>query len=160
MSEANDVRLIQIKGRRKCFSRAVELNTSSLNSGDVFLLDTGKSTNIIYQWNGADANRIEKGKAMDVAKSIKDKERSGTSRVVVLEEGKVEDDNFWKYFEGKGSRDKIPSAEDGGDDLVVEKAIWERIKLFQIQEGEGQLELLEVGSSRLLRLDLWVTRYL
>ncbi len=53
---------------------------------------------------------------MDVAKSIKDKERSGTSRVIVLEEGKGEDDAFWGYFGGHG---KIQTADEGGDDLVV-----------------------------------------
>lgn len=36
----------------------------------------------LFQWNGSEANRIEKGKAMDIAKSIKDKERVG-ARVVI-----------------------------------------------------------------------------
>lgn len=98
-------RLFQIKGRRNIFVRQVEVSYTSLNKGDVFLLDAGKTKATIYQWNGSEANRIEKGKGMDVAKSIKDKERSGVSRVVVLDDGKSEHpeelEYFWKILGGK-----------------------------------------------------------
>ncbi len=146
----SDMRLIQIKGRRHCFVRRVELSCGSLNNGDVFLLDTGKNNgNIIYQWNGPDANRIEKGKGMDVAKSIKDKERSGVPKVVVLEAG-ADDSNFWECLGGKGS---IASTEDSGaDDLQAEKSLWDKVKLYQVcQPQENQFELVEMASGKLLK---------
>lgn len=40
---------------------------------------------------------------MDVAKNIKDKERNGVSRVVVVEEGSPDEEKFFKYFGGKGT---------------------------------------------------------
>jgi hypothetical protein len=57
-------RLLQIKGRRNLRVQTVPLSVDSLNSGDVFILDAGRS---IFQWNGKSANRIEKIKALEVA---------------------------------------------------------------------------------------------
>jgi len=131
----------------------VELSWKSLNKGDVFLLDTAKK-GVIYQWNGADANRIVKGKGMDVAKSIKDKERSGNSRVVILEDGKTDaEDDFWQLLGGKHP---IPASD--LDDVTAEKAVWSRVKLYQAQESSDPsaaemfgLELVEIGSARLFK---------
>jgi hypothetical protein len=36
------------------------------------------------QWNGAEANRIEKGKALDFAKRLKDKAHQGNGKIVVI----------------------------------------------------------------------------
>lgn len=155
-------RLIQIKGRKRIFVRRVELSISSLNEGDVFLLDTGKKGSVIYQWNGPQSNRIEKGKAMDVAKSIKDKERAGLHKVVVLESG-VDDEEFWTLLTGSHSKSKgkykISSAEEGGDDSLAEKALWERVKLFKVclEDTSGPLahpELIEIGCNRLYKEEL------
>jgi len=41
----------------------------------------------IYQWCGSQSNRFEKLKATQVAKGIRDNERSGRSRVYVCDEG-------------------------------------------------------------------------
>lgn len=41
----------------------------------------------IYQWCGSQSNRFEKLKATQVAKGIRDNERSGRARVYVCEEG-------------------------------------------------------------------------
>lgn len=41
----------------------------------------------IFQWCGSQSNRFEKLKATQVAKGIRDNERSGRSRVYVCEEG-------------------------------------------------------------------------
>lgn len=44
-------------------------------------------TQEIYQWSGSDSNRFEKFKATQLAKGIRDNERSGRARVYVCEEG-------------------------------------------------------------------------
>jgi len=75
LSEKGQPRLIHIKGRKRIFVRQVELSRDSLNEGDVFILDNGKD--VLYQWNGRKANRIEKGKALDMLKNIKGKEKGG-----------------------------------------------------------------------------------
>lgn len=41
----------------------------------------------IYQWFGSDSNRFEKFKATQVAKGIRDNERSGRAKIYVCEEG-------------------------------------------------------------------------
>lgn len=41
----------------------------------------------IYQWCGSQSNRFEKLKATQVAKGIRDNERSGRARVYVCDEG-------------------------------------------------------------------------
>lgn len=41
----------------------------------------------IYQWCGSQSNRFEKLKATQVAKGIRDNERSGRAKVYVCEEG-------------------------------------------------------------------------
>ncbi|KYQ96706.1 villin [Tieghemostelium lacteum] len=130
-------KLLHIKGRRSPFVRQVELSASSLNKGDVFILDCGKEKNLVYQWNGSEANRIEKGKGMDVAKSIKDKERVGC-RVVIVDEGK-EPDDFWKII---GSRvEDIAPASSAGDDREAELSIRQYINLYRSIPINGDKEL-------------------
>lgn len=41
----------------------------------------------IYQWFGSGSNRFEKFRATQVAKGIRDNERSGRAKVYVCEEG-------------------------------------------------------------------------
>jgi hypothetical protein len=77
----------------------------------------------------------------DVAKGIKDKERSGVPRVIVLETG-VDDSKFWQHLGGKIN---IASAEEGGDDVQAEKALWERVKLYQVCQENQSFELVEIG---------------
>ena len=50
-------RLLHLKGRRNVRVKEVECKRESLNEGDVFVLDLGL---MMYQWNGADCNRMEK----------------------------------------------------------------------------------------------------
>ncbi|KAN0029376.1 hypothetical protein ACTFIV_011267 [Dictyostelium citrinum] len=129
-------KLLHIKGRRSPFVRQVELCYQSLNKGDVFILDCGKDKNLLYQWNGSESNRIEKGKGMDIGKSIKDKERVGC-RVIIIDEGK-EPEEFWKILGGKG---EIASADSAGDDRDAELNIRKYITLYRAQAINGDKEL-------------------
>eukprot|EP01105_Mastigella_eilhardi_P007811 TRINITY_DN194_c2_g2_i1.p1 TRINITY_DN194_c2_g2~~TRINITY_DN194_c2_g2_i1.p1 ORF type:complete len:804 (-),score=184.15 TRINITY_DN194_c2_g2_i1:27-2438(-) len=122
-------RLLHVKGRRRPFARHVELTWKSLNTGDCFVLDVGKNAQLIYQWNGKESNRIEKGKAMDIAKNIKDKERFG-ARVVIVAEGD-EPPEFWKVM-GGAPTGPIASAAEGGDDVETEQAIGRYITLYRV----------------------------
>jgi hypothetical protein len=103
VSEKGQPRLIHIKGRKRLLVRQVELSRDSLNEGDVFILDDGAGT--LFQWNGATSNRIEKGKALDIIKNIKDKEKGGNATVVVLDQGKNDQqphaDRFWELLGGR-----------------------------------------------------------
>uniref|UniRef100_A0AAQ5YST0 Gelsolin n=1 Tax=Amphiprion ocellaris TaxID=80972 RepID=A0AAQ5YST0_AMPOC len=77
-------RVFQVKGRRVVRATEVPVSWDSFNQGDCFILDLG---NEIYQWCGSQSNRFEKLKATQVAKGIRDNERSGRARVYVCDEG-------------------------------------------------------------------------
>jgi Leucine-rich repeat (LRR) protein len=126
-------RLLHIKGRRKLIVKQVEVAASSLNDGDVFALDTGRG--VLYQWNGAKANRIEKGKAMDVLKNIKDKEMNGQAKVIVLEQGQESDqaNGFWNLLGGKPA--SIASGDSAGDDENVDALLKEFTNLYKLVES-------------------------
>lgn len=124
-------RLIHVKGRRRPFCRQVERTWQSLNSGDCFVLDEGKFGRAVYQWNGRDANRIEKGKAMDIAKNIRDKERFN-SRVILVDEGH-EPPEFWTALGGAPPGGQhIASATAGGDDEEAERAYPKFVTLYRV----------------------------
>lgn len=165
-------RLIWIKGRRKILLRLVPVSPTSLNSGDVFILDNGKG--VLYQWNGKDSNRIAKGKAMDLAKNIKDKEYSGTAKVVVLEEGKTDtnvQDPFWKVMHGHVPNDeeaskkalplpdsyadlKIKTAAEGGDDAEAEASLKSSCDLYKLVPGKKDRVEPELVASYPLKKDI------
>ena len=65
-----------------------------MNSGDCFILDLGLT---IYVWNGSGAGRLEKMKALDVARRIRDEERGGKAKLEVM--GK------WREEEREGGGD-------------------------------------------------------
>jgi hypothetical protein len=54
--------LLQIKGRRQVHTRLVEPSVTSMNSGDVYIVVSGKS---LYHWIGKSANVIEKARVRD-----------------------------------------------------------------------------------------------
>ncbi len=53
------------------------LTVKSLNSGDSFILDEGKK---LVVWTGQSAHRLEKAKALDVVKALRD-DRQGKAEV-------------------------------------------------------------------------------
>lgn len=72
--------LFQIKSIGRTLTvTSVPLSTSSLNTGDVFILDEGLN---IYQWNGSKSSGSEKHKAMELTSSLKS-ERHGKPVVTV-----------------------------------------------------------------------------
>ena len=54
-----------------------------MNSGDVFILDLGRT---IYVWNGDQAGQQEKIKGLDVARRIRDEERGGKAKIEAMGE--------------------------------------------------------------------------
>src|SRR3990167_5330643 len=116
-AEKYTARLLQIKGTRKTIRASqVPLATSSLNSGDVFILDNGL---VVYQWLGSAAGVFEKQKAAELTRAIDD-ERRGQVTIKVLSEGDsdADSDAFFGLLGGKGP---IASASAGGDDANADK---------------------------------------
>jgi len=125
-----------LKERKKVRVTQVDLNCSSLNSGDVFILDNGLS---VFQWNGKKAGPQEKQKGAQLCRAICD-ERKGKAKVNVLEEGD-KDAMFWKVLGGEGA---VKSAEEGGDDNEAEKSTGK--SLFRLSDSSGSLEFKQVST--------------
>jgi len=131
-------RLLEVKGKGshvRFFE--VPLERDSLNSGDVFILDTGLT---LYQWNGTKSNPFERNKAAALLEAIVS-ERDGKPQIVHLEES-TDEEEFWKHLGGKGA---IKSAADGGSD---EEPAFTK-KLFRLSDSSGELVFTEVGSGHI-----------
>jgi len=120
----------------------VEYKPSSMNTGDVFILDLGKK---IFQWNGKEASRMEKQKAMDTTRSIRDQERKGKARVFIVDQDNAATADLEKEFwEGFG-HPKPSSIAEATDDAEHESAQVKSIKLFHISsEGSSHVTVTEI----------------
>lgn len=157
-------RLLHVKGRRNISVTQVEFNPKSLNEGDCFILDMGDK---IYQWNGKGASKLEKMKAMDTTRSIRDQERGGKARVILVEQEKKPSDEgfqapsedmkrkqkeFWTDFDpknGKPTRIAGPT-----DDAAHEKLRTEAVKLYEISDATGKVVTKDVTPATLKKEDL------
>jgi len=134
-------KLLWMKGKsEKCVRvKEVPCAASSLNDGDVFLLDCGMQ---IYQWNGKSAGLFEKRKAMTTIEALK-KERNGKPKSLVVD-GLEDSAEFWKLLGGKPSKvaDATP------DDVKIEK----RPKsVHKVSDSTGKLTVTKVGEGDIKR---------
>jgi hypothetical protein len=137
-----DPRLFHLKGKRNVRVSQVERKATSLNQGDVFILDMGQT---LYQWNGKDANRYEKFKALELITKIKNDERGGKAQLVFLEHD-TPAEAFWKAL---GGNQGVKSAEQGGSDDDVKSA--PPLTLFKVSDASGTLNVEKVAESKLER---------
>uniref|UniRef100_A0A669CQL8 Gelsolin n=1 Tax=Oreochromis niloticus TaxID=8128 RepID=A0A669CQL8_ORENI len=94
----------------------------------------------IYQWCGSQSNRFEKLKATQVAKGIRDNERSGRSRVYVCDEG-VERE---KIIEVLGPKPDLPAGD--SDDIKVDASNRMRAKLYKVSNATGAMSITLVAA--------------
>jgi len=144
-AEKYRTRLLHIKGTIKnILVREAPLSSTSLNSGDVFLLDKGLK---LYQWQGKGASGGEKSKAGQIAQAIDD-ERGGKPEKIVLEEsdeasasGKETEDwaAFWAALGGKGP---VKATDDAPANIKVDK------KAFKVSDATGSVQFSEVPYKR------------
>lgn len=94
---AHKDRLLHVKGARNISVTQVELSPDAMNCGDVFILDAGDK---IFQYNGKEASRLEKQKAMEVTRDIRDQERKGKASVFIVEQDSENsaalEEKFWE----------------------------------------------------------------
>lgn len=125
--EAYEVRLLQIKGGAGNVAlKEVALSRASMNSGDVFILDTEEA---IWQWNGSGSNAHERSQAALFCAAMRG-DRGGTPKVTVMTEGVDDEESgapgFWVHLPGerrflglKVADIVIRTAEKGGEDTSV-----------------------------------------
>jgi len=135
-------RLLHIKGTMKnLVVREVKLATSSLNSGDVFILDQGTE---IYQFVGKDASMAEKGKAKKIMSAL-DAERKAQIKAYVLEEGNEGSNkeawaHFWKTMGGKAP---IAANDPASDQTIISIR-----EMYKVSDESGKLQFTPVPFTR------------
>ncbi len=139
-------RLFIVKGKRYPRVWTMPLHHSSLNEGDVFILDLGMK---LFFFPGVECNVNEKVKGMEILFNIKNAERGALPKHFYPREDEAAAEEFWAELGGKPDKinDAVPdeSVEAGsGGDLSY--------NLFRVSNATGSLELTEV-TERPLRKD-------
>lgn len=105
---------------------------------------------------------MKKGKAMDLAKNLRDKERFN-AKVSIVDQGK-ETDDFWSVFPDKpGPTDKLPGKKESGDDEEAEKSYNKYIVLYKYtnQHQQHHIHTLQhIGSTTLRAQRTWTSSVL
>uniref|UniRef100_A0A8C5EAR1 Gelsolin n=1 Tax=Gouania willdenowi TaxID=441366 RepID=A0A8C5EAR1_GOUWI len=94
----------------------------------------------IYQWCGSQSNRFEKLKATQVAKGIRDNERSGRARVYVCDEGMERE----KMLEVLGAKPDLPPG--ASDDIKADASNRKRAKLYKVSNASGGMTIALVAA--------------
>ncbi|CAG8513826.1 5222_t:CDS:10 [Paraglomus brasilianum] len=132
-------RLLKIKLiNRSIVIREVPKDYTSLNSGDVFVLDAGT---VLYQLIGKNAQGVEKVKAAEFVQAL-ESERNGLARTIVIDEGDREMPKFW---EALGSKGPIKAA---SEDLDTSVQAQEK-RLFRVSDASGELKFTEEAQGRI-----------
>jgi hypothetical protein len=147
-------RLMHLKGRKKVRINQVEMKMSSLNSGDLFILDQGLTITV---WTGTGAGMFEKNKGRETADAM----RQARAGKAVVKNVREDDDggnddliNFYKALGGKPG-DRIKSAAEGGNDDEEEKVDTSTTQLWRLSDASGSLKFTreKVGGVRLTDFD-------
>jgi len=142
--ESYQPRLLHCKGKfKKIQVKQVPLDISSLNSGDVFVLDMGTS---LYQFNGSTSGLFEKHKGGEVVSRIR--EQRGGADVWVVDEAAPapEDEPFWAIL---GGRQPI-AAGDSISDAQVDVGN----KFYHLSDATGTMVFTHIGDGTLQRNQL------
>ncbi|KAG9354505.1 hypothetical protein JZ751_001215 [Albula glossodonta] len=135
-NEVDVQRLLQVKGRRAVRATEVPISWDSFNQGDCFILDLG---NDIYQWCGSKCNRFERLKATQVAKGIRDNERSGRAKVHVCDDGSEPE----KMLKVLGTKPDLP--EEHAEDTKADATNRKQATLYKVSNASGDLDVTLVS---------------
>ncbi|XP_077480056.1 villin-1 isoform X2 [Stigmatopora argus] len=142
----NVQRLLHVKGRKHVTATEVDVSWKSFNTGDIFLLDLGKS---IVQWNGEKSNTREKLKATLLAQDIRDRERGGRAQIGVVEGGDERDspELMKTMTDALGQRSApVKTAVPDDDTLQAHNAT---VRLYHIYDVSGNMVVQEVATQPL-----------
>lgn len=131
-------RLYHVKGKKDPRISEVPTRTSSLNLGDVFVLDAGTK---LYIWEPAGASRVERFGASRLSVQIRN-DRGKCEEIRLDEDGSPE---FWALLEG--DRSEVKTAEEGGsDDLPPELPPH---SLWRLSDASGELVFEKVATGKI-----------
>ncbi|XP_078344525.1 advillin-like [Oculina patagonica] len=139
--------LIRVKGKRKVYAAQVPLSVDSLNNGDCFVLDTGRT---IFVWLGKDSNGKERFNAIKYGREFRDEERAGLASVILVDTPEEQEEFFYQLT---GNRRIVPITKEGESDESHDKTI--SPNLYRVKEdSSGNITMKETGTTPLKREDL------
>lgn len=138
-------RLMHVKGKKYVQVTEVARDISSLNSGDVFILDTYDT---IYLWIGSECGVFERQKGGVFATALRQK-RHDRQTIVTIDDGKDENDAFWAAL---GSKGKVKSAAEGGSDHDIDSGkLQGKKKVLRVSDATGAVKFDVVGEGKISR---------
>lgn len=143
------VMLFLIKGARHIQTRLVEPKSSSMNSGDVFVLVTPK---YVFQWNGKNCSIMEKARGAEITAVIQQWKELGCNAeaVHVIDEGHEKSGShfstFWKFL---GDKKQVREIDDVFEDKEFEKGILESNIFYEIKSKDSDDEDAECWLERI-----------
>ncbi|GJQ68568.1 hypothetical protein Trydic_g14415 [Trypoxylus dichotomus] len=142
-----ETRLFQVKGKKNIRVKQVEPSIASMNQGDCFILDVGKT---IYVYVGEASKRIERLKAISAANDIRDQDHSGRGNVLIIDDTATNDevDAFFEAL-GGGSASDIPDESVGGSDDEFESGEERSVTLYKVSDATGSVEITPIGNKPL-----------
>lgn len=144
-------RLFQVKGHRNIRVWEVPISWSSMNSGDVFILDIGTA---VFVWSGKNANRAEKLQAANIAARIK-AEHGGAHMVFLEDDHETEfltSEERQIFNEHLNLSEK--SVKPGTSDKEFDRRSTAELKLYKCCDEGGTLKVTEVKNGPLFKVDL------
>jgi gelsolin len=140
-------RLMHFSGQgRKVIVSQVPASKSSLNSGDVYILDMGLK---IYQWNGSGASVFEKNKAMEFLNNLKS-ERVGKAVVTdVLDEASSGVDGSHPFYVA------LTEENHSSESFKVKQApADQKPSLLRVSDASGKVQCSLVKTGGICKSDL------
>ncbi|KAF9402510.1 hypothetical protein BGX21_009841 [Mortierella sp. AD011] len=118
-----------------------EVSKELINTGDVFILDTGK---VLYQWNGKKSSGVERVKAAEYAHGI-EADRAGAVTVQTFDEGDRDQRLFWQAL---GGEVEVKPAK------VVEEEPTYVKKLYRLSDASGAITFTEEATGNKVTKEL------
>ncbi|XP_073533383.1 scinderin-like [Phyllobates terribilis] len=142
-------RLLHIKGRRMVRASEVPFSWSSFNTGDCFIVDVGAE---IYQWCGKKCNKYERIKAAQLANGIRNNERKGRAKLIVVEDGSESSD----LIKILGPKPKLPEGDEDTDQVadVTNRA---KAKLHMVSDETGSMQITTVSEESPFSMSMLLT---
>jgi len=146
--EKYEPRLLHLKGKKKVRTMQVDKSHTSLNSGDVFILDNGLE---VFKWEGKNSGMFEKNKGREVCDAIKT-ERKGKVKIINLREGDGDQDSLrFLQFLGADKNTKIKSEKEGGDDKEAEEQGNRTRQLWRLSDASGKMEFSKISEGNAIK---------
>merc|ERR1712130_1058858 len=148
-TNAHEAKLFKVAGGIRPVMTEVDMAWSSMNHGDVFVLDSGKK---IFVWKGSGASGQEKMSAGMIAAKMKD---HVGEEIVHVDDGdeEAECDEEWTEHLPLDGRGQILD-KDAAADKAVTTEVSKSIDLFKVSDVTGEMKTEQVKEGNLSKDDL------